>query len=132
TGCRIAGTFLPLTPVRQPSGKIISAWAIESDLDVSSIRSNTFRLEWPPRSGNPNEFTDVDRAEGISLGDAASNIIQVKLHLLEEVEKIVGAGRVVKDGAFVEERRTPAEEGGKPTTESIGPGPSGTQRNLFD
>lgn len=51
TGLTMAGTFLPLTPMRQASGKLVHVWAIEADTDPSSIRRNLFPLEWPPRSG---------------------------------------------------------------------------------
>src|SRR5918993_854386 len=53
---------LPLGELRQPSGKVVSAWAVEGDLDVSDVRSNLFEMEWPPRSGRTQEFPEVDRA----------------------------------------------------------------------
>ena len=49
--------------MRQKSGKVVQAWALEGDLDATAIRSNTFELEWPPRSGRVREFPEVDRAE---------------------------------------------------------------------
>ena len=61
TGVTVAGAPLPLQPVRQPGGKIIYAWAVESDLDPATVRSNTFSLEWPPRSGRQQEFPEIDR-----------------------------------------------------------------------
>ena len=88
TGCQVAGTFLPLAPVRQASGKVISAWAVEGDCDVSVIRSNTFRLEWPPRSGQYREFPEVDRAEWFPLRVAVTKIIQGPRPLLEELERV--------------------------------------------
>jgi predicted NUDIX family NTP pyrophosphohydrolase len=51
TGFEATGEFLPLAPRKQPSGKIISAWALEGDCDASAIQSNNFSMEWPPRSG---------------------------------------------------------------------------------
>jgi predicted NUDIX family NTP pyrophosphohydrolase len=62
TGCEARGNLIPLTPLRQPSGKIIFAWACAGDCDPETIRSNTFFLEWPPRSGQQQEFPEVDRA----------------------------------------------------------------------
>jgi len=62
TGLEIAGTFTPLAPVKIASGKVIEAWAIEHDLDADAIRSNTFAMEWPPRSGKRQAFPEVDRA----------------------------------------------------------------------
>ncbi len=62
TGCEAQGTLIPLTPLRQPSGKIISAWAFAGDCDPEAVRSNTFMMEWPPHSGQQQEFPEVDRA----------------------------------------------------------------------
>jgi predicted NUDIX family NTP pyrophosphohydrolase len=62
TGLEIGGTFTPLTPVKAAGGKVIEAWAIEHDLDASAIKSNTFEIEWPPRSGKKTAFPEVDRA----------------------------------------------------------------------
>src|SRR5438105_1670672 len=62
TGVAIAGDFLPLGEVKQPGGKVVQAWALEHDLDPTSIRSNTFKMEWPPGSGSIREFPEVDSA----------------------------------------------------------------------
>jgi len=62
TGFSASGPFSPLTPIKQPSGKIVQAWAFEGDGDPSAIKSNTFSMEWPPRSGKYQEFPEVDRA----------------------------------------------------------------------
>jgi predicted NUDIX family NTP pyrophosphohydrolase len=62
TGQTVAGTFTPLHPVKIASGKEIEAWTIEHDLDASAITSNTFEIEWPPRSGKQQAFPEVDRA----------------------------------------------------------------------
>jgi predicted NUDIX family NTP pyrophosphohydrolase len=62
TGLQIGGTFTPLAPVKIASGKVIEAWAIEHDLDASTIASTTFEIEWPPRSGRKQAFPEVDRA----------------------------------------------------------------------
>jgi len=56
TGLEVAGPFTPLAPVKQPGGKIVHAWAVEGDFDPRALRSNTFSLEWPPRSGRQQEF----------------------------------------------------------------------------
>src|SRR5262249_17953346 len=63
TGCRPVGEFLALDPVKQPSGKLIFAWAIPFDFDPSSLKSNTFAMEWPPKSGRQQEFPEIDQAE---------------------------------------------------------------------
>ncbi|HET9847800.1 MAG TPA: NUDIX domain-containing protein, partial [Candidatus Dormibacteraeota bacterium] len=56
------GPFVPLGRVRQAGGKVVDAWAAQADVDVSAMRSNTFEIEWPPRSGKMREFPEVDRA----------------------------------------------------------------------
>ena len=91
TGCRVAGAFLPLAPVRQRSGKVISAWAVEGDVDVTAIRSNTFRLEWPPRSGRYQEFPEIDRAAWFPLDLAVEKIIPGQRPLLDQVQSVVGS-----------------------------------------
>ena len=58
-----------LGEMRQPGGKIVSAWALPGDLDVSVVRSNTFTMEWPPRSGRTGEFPEVDRAGWFDVED---------------------------------------------------------------
>lgn len=62
TGTTVEGPFLELVPVRLKSGKTVRAWACEGDLDPAEIRSNTFKMEWPPRSGKEREFPEIDRA----------------------------------------------------------------------
>src|SRR5262249_224155 len=62
--------LVELGSVRQRSGKVVSAWSAPGDLDVSEIRSMTFTIEWPPRSGRFQAFPEVDRAEGFSLPKA--------------------------------------------------------------
>jgi predicted NUDIX family NTP pyrophosphohydrolase len=56
TGARPSGTFIALSPVRQTGGKIVHVWAIESDFDPASLKSNLFEMEWPPKSGNRRSF----------------------------------------------------------------------------
>lgn len=85
TGFPIDGEFTPLTPLRQPSGKIIQAWAVEGDCDPAELRSNTFEMEWPPKSGKRAAFPEVDRAEWFSLDEARQRIIAGQAPFLEEV-----------------------------------------------
>jgi predicted NUDIX family NTP pyrophosphohydrolase len=89
TGFSVAGEFIPLTPIKQPSGKIIQAWAVEGDCDAGAIRSNTFTLEWPPRSGHQQEFPEVDRAAWFTLTAAREKIIKGQVGFLEELERLV-------------------------------------------
>ena len=66
TGSAIDGDFLPLTPLKQPSGKVISAWSVQGDIDPGALRSNLFEMEWPPRSGKKAQFPEVDRGSWFS------------------------------------------------------------------
>jgi predicted NUDIX family NTP pyrophosphohydrolase len=87
TGCIIAGEAIPLGSLQQPSGKVIQAWALEGDCDAGAIRSNTFSLEWPPRSGVRQEFPEVDRAAWFPLKDAREKISKGQVGFLEELEQ---------------------------------------------
>lgn len=89
TGGAEAGEFMPLTALRQPSGKIISAWAVEGDLDAAAVQSNTFSLEWPPRSGQYQEFPEIDRAGWFTLQAAREKIIKGQMGFLEELERMI-------------------------------------------
>jgi predicted NUDIX family NTP pyrophosphohydrolase len=84
TGLVAQGPFLSLAPVRQ-SGKIVQAWAFEGDCQPKSLRSSTFSLEWPPRSGRRQEFPEVDRAEWFSLEEARRKIIPAQVAFLDEL-----------------------------------------------
>jgi predicted NUDIX family NTP pyrophosphohydrolase len=89
TSFKASGEFIPLTSRRQPSGKIISAWAFEGDCDASAIKSNTFLTEWPPRSGRQQEFPEVDRAGWFSVPVAKEKIIKGQSGFLEELTQVV-------------------------------------------
>ena len=69
-----AGELVDLGSVKQRAGKIVQAWALEGDVDAAAVRSNTFTMEWPPRSGKEREFPEVDRAEWFSLAQARERI----------------------------------------------------------
>lgn len=84
-GVRLEGDPVALTPVRQRGGKVVEAWGMEGDLDPALVESNTFSLEWPPRSGRMREFPEVDRAAWFSLAEAGSRINPAQLPLLEEL-----------------------------------------------
>jgi predicted NUDIX family NTP pyrophosphohydrolase len=75
-GTAPSGDFQPLGTVKQPSGKVIHAWAAESDFDATSVKSNLFSMEWPPRSGRMGEFPEVDRAEWMSIERARLKILK--------------------------------------------------------
>ena len=81
----IANTFIQLDPIRQPSRKLISAWAFEGNCDPSAIASNTFVVEWPPRSGEQAEFPEVDRAGWFSIDAAMKKIHKGQLGFIEQL-----------------------------------------------
>jgi predicted NUDIX family NTP pyrophosphohydrolase len=79
------GPLVALAPVKQKGGKIVEAWALEGDCDVGTIASNTFRLEWPPRSGRFQDFPEIDRAEYFALELAKAKINAAQRALLDEL-----------------------------------------------
>lgn len=90
TGFRPEGAFRELKPVRQRSGKIVHAWAVEGDCDAAAIRSNIFPLEWPPRSGRRMDVPEVDRAGWFDLATAREKILEGQRGLLEELRLLIG------------------------------------------
>jgi predicted NUDIX family NTP pyrophosphohydrolase len=90
TGVEVEGKFRPLKPVKQAGGKSVHAWAIEADCDADRIVSNTFSLEWPPRSGKQQSFPEVDRAAWFDLPAARQKINPAQAALLDELEKMLG------------------------------------------
>jgi len=74
---------------KQKGGKVVHAWAFEGDCDPSGIASNTFTMEWPPKSGRQMEFPEVDRAEFFDLETAKRKINPGQVSLLEEFEASV-------------------------------------------
>jgi predicted NUDIX family NTP pyrophosphohydrolase len=81
-----------LGEVRQPGGKLVSAWAVEGEADVSEVRSNTFTMEWPPRSGRTAEFPEVDRAGWFDLETARRKLLRGQLGLLDRFAELLEAG----------------------------------------
>jgi predicted NUDIX family NTP pyrophosphohydrolase len=80
-----------LGEIRQSSGKLVTAWAIEGDADVSSIESNTFEMEWPPGSGARRSFPEVDRAAWFALADAEPKLLAGQRPFLERLVDVVDA-----------------------------------------
>ena len=89
TGFAVQGEFRPLRPVKQPGGKVVSAWALEGDCDPADVRSNTVFIEWPPGSGRQKEFPEIDRAAWFSIEEAVEKILRGQLGLLEELCQLV-------------------------------------------
>ena len=89
TGLKPTGPFRSLKPVKQKDGKIVHAWAFEGDCDPATLRSNTFVIEWPPKSGKQQEFPEIDRAEWFDLATARQKIKAGQEGLLDELETTV-------------------------------------------
>jgi predicted NUDIX family NTP pyrophosphohydrolase len=98
TGFPPHGEFIELGRFKQPSGKVIFAWAVEGDLDPRELKSNSFSLEWPPKSGRRQEFTEVDRAAWFNPATAARKINKGQLPILQELFHQLGvtSGRRLK------------------------------------
>jgi len=84
-----AGAAADLGEIRQKSGKRVRGWALAGDLDASAITSNTFELEWPPRSGRRIEIPEVDRAEWFGLDAAREKINPGQVPLLDRLEELL-------------------------------------------
>ena len=81
------GDFIALRPVKQKGGKIVHAFAFEADLDLASFASNTFAIEWPPRSGRCASFPEIDRIAYFALPVAMSKILPYQRALLDELKE---------------------------------------------
>jgi predicted NUDIX family NTP pyrophosphohydrolase len=75
-----------LGPVRQAGGKTVSAWAIAGDFDPTGLRSNSFEIEWPPRSGKRQSFPEVDRAGWFALAAARQKVLPAQREFLDRLE----------------------------------------------
>jgi predicted NUDIX family NTP pyrophosphohydrolase len=85
------GKFTKLQTVKQKGGKTVQAWAFEGNCEPSSVRSNTFLMEWPPRSGKEREFPEIDRAEFFEMRDAKQRINAAQSELLSELEHLLAS-----------------------------------------
>ncbi|HEX2395704.1 MAG TPA: NUDIX domain-containing protein [Bacteroidales bacterium] len=85
TGIRIEGDFIGLKPVRQNGGKAVITWAVEADIDTSKIKSNTFELEWPPKSGKYQKFPEIDRAEWFNYEEAKKKVLKGQIPVIDEL-----------------------------------------------
>ena len=89
TGYEADGDFTPLTALKQPGQKIITAWAFEGDCDASKVKSNTFKMQWPPKSAKEVEFPEVDRAEWFTIHMAKQKLLKGQIGFLEELCQIL-------------------------------------------
>lgn len=86
------GSLRSLGRIRQRGGKHVEAFALEGTFDPAALRSNTFELEWPPRSGRVETFPEVDRAEWMTLEQARAKLLASQLPLLERLVQLLGDG----------------------------------------
>jgi predicted NUDIX family NTP pyrophosphohydrolase len=89
-GIPLKGELIPLGEIRQKAGKVVEAFAIESDLDAGAICSNMFEMEWPPRSGRMQSFPEVDAARWFGLGQAGVMMLESQRPLLDRLSGKVG------------------------------------------
>ncbi len=89
TSFEVGGAFVALEPAKQSGGKRVVAWAVEGDLDAAAARSNTFEMEWPPRSGRKASFPEIDRAEWFPLDTARAKILKGQAPLLDQLERLL-------------------------------------------
>ena len=89
TGFTPDGRFVALPPIRQKAGKVVVAWAVETDCDPAALTSNLFSIEWPPRSGRLTQFPEVDRAGWFTLEEARRKILEAQIPLLDSLESLV-------------------------------------------
>lgn len=87
TGTLPAGPRVPLGSIRQKGGKVVTAWAVEGDLDPASARSNEFEMEWPPGSGRRQSFPEVDRVAWFSASEARTRVTPGHAELLDRLDE---------------------------------------------
>jgi predicted NUDIX family NTP pyrophosphohydrolase len=88
----VFGAPVALVPVNQKSGKVVHAFAVEADFDLATFASNTFEIEWPPKSGKRQNFPEIDRIGYFALPAAKTKIIAYQLPLLDELERHLSPG----------------------------------------
>ncbi|MEJ7935573.1 NUDIX domain-containing protein [Sphingobium sp. AN558] len=91
-GLRVEALLVPLGEIRQKGGKLVTAFAAEQAVDRSTIISNHFELEWPPRSGETRSFPEVDAARWLSMDDARDAMLPSQLPLLDRLEEALHSG----------------------------------------
>ncbi len=89
TGLSPGGSMLPLGAVAQKSGKIVYAWAVEGDCDPKLVKSNSFEMEWPPRSGKKQKFPEIDRAAFFDIQEAKRRINTAQFGFLARLQEFL-------------------------------------------
>jgi predicted NUDIX family NTP pyrophosphohydrolase len=85
--------LIELGSIRQRAGKVVEAWAAEAEFDPATLDSNTFSMEWPPRSGSRQDFPEVDRAEWFDLGTAREKILPAQAEFLDRLLRRLGLAK---------------------------------------
>jgi predicted NUDIX family NTP pyrophosphohydrolase len=100
-GSKLPGDRPPLElgTIRQKGGKVVEAWGVEGDLDPATVRSATFQMEWPPRSGELREFPEVDRAAWFDPGEARAKLIPAQAELLDRLLRQLAGGQSLQSNA---------------------------------
>jgi predicted NUDIX family NTP pyrophosphohydrolase len=93
TGSAPTGDAIPLEPLRQPSGKVVYAWAMRGDFDPATLKSNTFSMEWPPKSGRQQDFPEVDRAAWFPIEEAGRKMLKGQAPLLRQLRQKLQVAR---------------------------------------
>jgi len=88
-GAPASGEFISLGSIKQSGGKRVYAWALRGEFDAALLRSNTFKMEWPPKTGREMEFPEVDRAEWFDLTSARKKILKGQVELIGRLQQIV-------------------------------------------
>lgn len=89
-GVRLEGPMVPLGEIRQAGGKLVTAFAVEQDLDPDAIHSNEFEAEWPPGSGKRRKFPEISAAKWLTLEQARTVMLPSQLPLLDRLEELLG------------------------------------------
>jgi predicted NUDIX family NTP pyrophosphohydrolase len=90
TGFRVEGDFLPLGELKQPGGKVVTAWAVKADVNANLVKSNSFSLEWPPKSGRMQAFPEVDRASWFSVAMARRKLLKGQVDFVDRLALKLG------------------------------------------
>jgi predicted NUDIX family NTP pyrophosphohydrolase len=92
TGQPVKGeNFIKLSPIKLKSGKTVNAWAVEGDIDVEKVVSNTFEMEWPPKSGKRSSFAEIDRGGWFGIDEAKLKLNPAQVALIEELASRLNA-----------------------------------------
>ena len=86
-GEQVTGDFIAMAPIKQKSGKMVYVFALEYDFDVTKIKSNTFTMEWPPKSGKQQEFPEIDKGEWFDFTTSKQKLNKYQAAIIDELTK---------------------------------------------